>query len=753
MLHQPTNVIPSMLSGVGDGVIDATKPLTVSWNVSGDTPMVAYRIIIQQNNTASTQMFDTGKVTLSSPFYGHDKNGVQQTFTANTITAAQLSSAGIVNGYANGYKLVITQWWGSSDTSSITQTSPSLFITRATPSLSINTISDPYSERIITVTGSYSQAQGDAISLVRWIFAEADYLNNPIVDTGEIDTSVLQFDYDGLLSGTTYAIRLIVQTSSGVTADTGFVEFSVSYPISDDIGVVRACKPVGQPYVELTWTSRSTIEPTTTGSVSVDNGVLQLGSNSSITYSDLSIRSPWSFAWRGQIGYQASANVLSLKNDADTYLLNVSSNGVVFSKNGTQLFNEVITIWDVDTIVVVVTPNHYYIKQVTFGGGTIPAPDLYPSTTLYPSDVTQVVRNFDGEISYTQSDITEVTMSGEQQCEYLWIENGTFSDLSIEQMIGSVFFEPIYDSSTYLLATFANGNTNAVITGGGGNLLGTSIYRKADNESVLRHVVDIEEGYAIARDYGTKSNMGYQYYIFELGENTYTSTYGSATVTPKFGQWVLMECVYDDSDGAYHVQSEYPFACNVNHGSISNNNNPNKLINFTKYATRQGVSTNYKSGTLSALIGTVNQVEGTYTDSWEIAEEIIALSTNNNPKFLRDMKGAIWQVDTDAAITTAIDGNSPFLPIKITIPWMEVGDASDVSIVALPSDPVFTKDMIYLSTIQLNPETGELMWTVPDAYSGTMLSIKSGNLIATESLTVASAEVLINSRGYLVANI
>ena len=753
MLNQPTNVIPSVLSGVGDGVIDATNPLVVSWNVSGDTPMVAYRIIIQQNDTSSTQKYTTGKVTLSSPFYGHDKNGVQQTFSANAITASQLSSAGIINGYANGYKILITQWWGNTDADSITQTSPSLFITRKTPTLSINSISSPYSERFITITGTYSQAQGDAVSLARWIFSDSDYPDNPIVDTGDIDTSILQFDYDGLLSGRTYLIRLIVQTSSGVTVDTGDVSFAVSYPVVNDIGFVKACKPVGEPFVELTWSSRSTIEATEVGDVSVNNGLLSLGNNSSITYSDLEFNAPWSFAWRGSIGYLASANVLVLSNSTDTYTLSVSHTGVNFSKSGDIIFSESITIWDVDTIVVVVTPNHYYIKQVTFGGGTIPATDLYPSQTLYPSEVHQVINNFDGEISYTQSNIDTVTLNGVQTCEYLWIENGSFSDMSIAQMISPVYFEPIYDSSTYLLATFANNNTNAVITGGGGNALGASIYRKADNEFILRHVVDVEDGLSIARDYSAKSNMGYQYYVFELGEDTYTSTYGSASITPRFGQWCLMECVYDETDGAYHVQSQYPFACNMNIGSISNNNNPNKLTNFTKYPTRQGITTNYKSGTLSALIGTVNQIDGTYTDTWDIANSIIELSTNGNPKFLRDMKGAIWQVETESAITSTIDGNSQFLPIRISIPWMEVGDASDASIIALPNDPVFTKDMIYMSTIDVNEETGELVWVVPDNYVGTTLSMSNGNLIARESSTVSSAEVMINSQQYLAVNI
>ena len=138
MLNQPINVIPSVLSGVGEGVIDATEPLTVSWQVSGNSPMLAYQIVIQQNTDESTQMYTTGKVTLANPFYGTNYKGVQQTFSATAITASALSSAGIVNGYANGYKIEITQWWGATDADSITQTSPSVFITRATPSVSIS---------------------------------------------------------------------------------------------------------------------------------------------------------------------------------------------------------------------------------------------------------------------------------------------------------------------------------------------------------------------------------------------------------------------------------------------------------------------------------------------------------------------------------------------------------------------------------------------------------------------------------------
>jgi hypothetical protein len=170
MLNQPINVIPSVLSGVGEGVVDATLPLVVSWQVSGDTPMLAYKIVIQQNDTDSTEMYDTGKVVLANPFYGNDSRGNMQMFSADEITAAQLSTAGIVNGYENGYKIIITQWWGSTNDESITQTSPSVFITRETPTLGFvilnpYTPSNPYTQKDITITADFQQDDGDTIDI------------------------------------------------------------------------------------------------------------------------------------------------------------------------------------------------------------------------------------------------------------------------------------------------------------------------------------------------------------------------------------------------------------------------------------------------------------------------------------------------------------------------------------------------------------------------------------------------------------
>ena len=291
------------------------------------------------------------------------------------------------------------------------------------------------------------------------------------------------------------------------------------------------------------------------------------------------------------------------------------------------------------------------------------------------------------------------------------------------------------------------------MSGSGGNGIGSAIYRRENGKQILEHIVDADAGVLSIRDYGAKSRTQYQYYVFAIGANNYIETYGSDAIVPQYNNYTLMECIYNEDDGAYHVQAEYPFACNVDFGGISNNNTPNIMRNFTRYPNRQSVNSLYASGTLSALIGSVNQATATYIDSWQLADKIIALSTSQNPKFLRDMKGKIWRVETSEAITTEISTRNVFIPIKVTIPWVEVGSADGVSIVAVPSDPVFEVDTIGETTLQVDPQTGNLIWTTPDNYSGTVLSTNWSYLYATSPNNIYPAQMMINGESQLIATI
>ena len=73
MLFQPTNIVPDEVSG--QGCVDITDDLEVSWQVNGDSAMTAYQITICENNASSTQGFPQGLSTFQSRFGGETLTG------------------------------------------------------------------------------------------------------------------------------------------------------------------------------------------------------------------------------------------------------------------------------------------------------------------------------------------------------------------------------------------------------------------------------------------------------------------------------------------------------------------------------------------------------------------------------------------------------------------------------------------------------------------------------------------------------
>ena len=254
MLNQPSNISPDEING--SGTVDLTQAVEVTWQVSGDSAMTAYQIDFYQNNASSTPLASTGKVTLSTPFWGVNYKGQTQFFSVS-IPAATFSAAGMSNG--NDYKMLITQWWSASQ--SVTQATASLFSGRKTPTVSIQSIPSPLTVRSYSIKGSYSQQQGDPIAYVRWQIAEASKRDAPFLDTGKIrGTGQLQVDYDGYFTDTTYSVMLTVETQMGITVSTGWVDFSVSYTVSAPQGQVQACQLQNEAGVYVHWDQMAVAE-------------------------------------------------------------------------------------------------------------------------------------------------------------------------------------------------------------------------------------------------------------------------------------------------------------------------------------------------------------------------------------------------------------------------------------------------------------------------------------------------------------
>ena len=528
MLFQPTNIVPDEVNG--EGCVDLTDDLEVSWQVNGDSPMVAYSITFYENNPASTQLFTTGKISLDEAFWGRDENGDIQRFSA-TVEASDLSTAGLSNG--NEYKLLIAQWWDS--TNYVTQLTASVFVTRTAPEVAINTFQNPLTTKSNTFKASYYQEEGDAINSIRWMIAEADDEDNPLLDTGEIEgTGILKVTYDGFFTGVDYAVRCIVTTQYNVVADTGWEEFSVEYSLEHTSGTATAC----------------------------------------------------------QLSYT----------------------------------NAVFVQWDR-------VPNAY----------------------------------------------------------------------------------------------------------------GYSVMRQMIGETRLTKVVDVDNTIGQIRDYEAKSGESYIYYVYPVGQVSFLSgPMVTEQVNVKFWFWTILEAIETSKNVFMAIAAHYfKYADGgVKEGAMSNNNTPSITKNFTKYPTRQGMTANYKTGTLTGYIGSITSDSHEYVDTVNEVDKVMLLSSSENTLFLIDPKGHFLRIHTSAPITSQTQVEKNVMPISVTVPWVEIGPAEGITVTSTPEDTFYPSDNIIFTVFSVNVSTGALEWTVPRGYGNgsTMTLNASGELIqnATGSFTVAT---------------
>ena len=323
MLYQPTNITPSALGALGNGVIDANNGMTVSWQVNGSSKLLAYIINIYENTAAGTLLYTTGYTTQGCPFSGKTAMGNDVRFSY-AISSASLANSGISNG--NDYKLTIRQYWGTTDY--IDQNSPSVFLARSTPQISVTglaTVTERQHTFTFSLTGTtealnwvryrlrqtaamryggsiqnatinyttFATAVADeagqytfSYNGTRWTMGGASvganldtygivYTGSPesgdevtvwygadeeVYDSGNIyGVAELLLTYDGLISNSKYAIQADVQTASGQTASTGEQNFSVSYIVQDADGSCSACTLWKENAVKLGWPALSEV--------------------------------------------------------------------------------------------------------------------------------------------------------------------------------------------------------------------------------------------------------------------------------------------------------------------------------------------------------------------------------------------------------------------------------------------------------------------------------------------------------------
>lgn len=189
----------------------------------------------------------------------------------------------------------------------LNQYSDNVFLTRTAPTLTIDAFTTPLDKIVNTFTATYTQAEGDSVKWVRW-----ELINNTqsktVADTGEINTYVFSYTYDGFMNDENYTLNCYTETENGVPVMAS-VTFDVSYQMPQAEGEIKLlCNSDSS--VTLSWAQASDImgEATDPEGYSINDNVLTLNEDNAIEWDEkngqtLSIPTPQSIAYKG---YQPS---------------------------------------------------------------------------------------------------------------------------------------------------------------------------------------------------------------------------------------------------------------------------------------------------------------------------------------------------------------------------------------------------------------------------------------------------------------
>lgn len=681
-LFQPSFIIPDVRSGLGSGVIDVTQDMVVSWHITGQSAMVAYSITLYTNTTASLQLYTTGKITTNCPAYGTTSAGEPQIFS-HTILSADMISAHMLNGYT--YKLVIRQWWGETDAESITQSSASVFATRAAPTMTIDTIGTDgvIDTRYYTFTATYTQAQNDILNWFRWRIAYDNGTDHPLFDSGSITgTMDLSCYYDGFFTGSSYVVRLTAQTESGVEIDTNWVNFACSYETQQPVGSLTAGCVGGTDAVFVQWDGVEHVEAETVGPYSFKDGYLDLPSGSSVTWPKT-----------GTLGFAPVWNVIlsaHLVNDFSGPIMKIEcSGGLTYEMYADENYKLNVDVTVGGSTTTVAFTSLLPTSNVEYDLITAATPYVWYTTVSYPFTVDLGYPI----INYSRS-LERVTIYGPMSCAGLEVVKGELAGDAIQSIINGTY--EIGSSSTigdgdYMVTTWGGGDVDsdakpdAILPYLGGYLVQKFSLYRLQNETGAFTKVGTTSAYASSMyDYGARSQQGpYTYYLFPEDQTTFNvAPLQSGMVMPCWWNWTIMECKETDDPQIFSVLAAYRFRVNVESGSVSNNNSPGLLANFTPYPKVQLVPQNYKSGTLYGLIGAVQWGEGSpvYLDTIEWRDALYALSVSKNPLFLKNRKGDLLRIRVSAPIVMTTADQTVEQMQTISFPWVEVGSTEGVSL-------------------------------------------------------------------------
>ena len=397
---------------------------------------------------------------------------------------------------------------------------------------------------------------------------------------------------------------------------------------------------------------------------------------------------------------------------------------------------------DTRPIKIYIDADGIKVYAYSAGYGLTPGVSLIPTKTLVPYEEEDQTMESLGSVTVTaaQANIKSIAAGAVQEINLIEVVSSVTAEQKTAMQLWLASPDDDFQSeiegysNTSFITDFAKSLDAGDYSIGGQKVDGWEVYRKRKSEAFARHLCSLELEQMEFYDYGCGSRMGkYTYFVYprSLGSTFITSALRSNTIQPIFWNWSIVEATYNENEDRYDVINEYIFRNNVSSGSVSNNNAPSISQNFTQYPTVQMSCVNYQSGTLVGLIGQIgytsyvvqygnslvdlserfkipeqqilddnnlatwenhgyagrvikliNQKGLTeYFDDKDQRDAIWNLSTTTNHLFLKSRIGDVIEIKIAGAITMQIMDNTEKQAIAANVPWVQIADAQDKTIV------------------------------------------------------------------------
>lgn len=292
----------------------------------------------------------------------------------------------------------------------------------------------------------------------------------------------------------------------------------------------------------------------------------------------------------------------------------------------------------------------------------------------------------------------KIILGGNQIIDYIYIQKG------LPEGFNSVDSEPdSWNDDTILFADFDD--SEKPLAAGNSELIGSidnyEIRRKEYNGNYSEYVGTIKAKSDDEKtppkkfliDYSVKNNMDYIYYLYPNVDTTKSGTILSAVATKPLSidcpYWSLFIVDESGEDNVYYLDKMFKFELNLQVDDMNNNAQISITNNFTKYPTVQIGSSNYWTGSLSALCGFISSNDVDYVQTPNMVNEIKSITSDTRKKFLKDIEGNIFEVNVAAPISISSDNTTAKEIKTLRFSWVEVGSAEGVSIIDNPNKETY----------------------------------------------------------------